>query len=67
MRLQWLGNDVGNAPARIQACVRILKNHLQLLPQRPPTLRIHFAQIAAEKFNMAIGGNVESHQQPRDR
>ncbi len=67
VRLQWLSDDVGNAPARVQACVRVLKNHLQLLPQRAAALRVHFPQVAAEKFDVPRGRHVQADQQTSDR
>jgi hypothetical protein len=68
MLLQRLADDVGDLPARVQARVRILKNHLHAPAQRERLTRAEGRRgVGAIELDAALGRRVEPDQQPRDR
>ena len=70
-RAKRLCDDVGDAPARVQARIRILENHLHAAARAPQRRRIRRRAFAGDNVsavaNDAARGCMESDDQPRDR
>ncbi|MCY1370951.1 hypothetical protein D9M69_580710 [compost metagenome] len=67
MFAQWLGNDVFHAPARVQAGVWVLENHLDAAAQLAPfgCLERRMRVLPVE-LEATAGGLVQAHEQSRD-
>ena len=64
---EGLTHDVENLPARIQAGIGILKNHLHAPSQRRRVGGFEgFGDGLPVKQNLACARGVQTHQQPRD-
>src|SRR5690606_37999622 len=66
MCCQRLGDDTSHAPARIQAGIWVLENHLQPLAHRLAGTAVHCLGWLTIKDYAAAGGLVEAGQEPRD-
>ncbi len=67
VRPDRLGHDVADGPARIQARIRILEDHLHALVQRAPRRRAQDPRVLPGEANDAARRRVESDDHPRDR
>ena len=66
--LERLGHDVLHRPARVQAGVRVLEDHLDAPAQLAPLRRLERGmRIVAVEGEPAARGLVQPHQQPRHR
>ncbi|KAG1532113.1 hypothetical protein G6F50_016347 [Rhizopus delemar] len=67
MRQHRLRNDAAHAPARIQAGIGILENHLQTLAQGAPAGLRHARQGLPVKADIAARQPIQAHQHAGDR
>ena len=61
----WFGNDIEDPPARIQAGIGVLKDHLQFLAKGCHCLAAGISRDGiAFKLDLAAGWLVQAHDQP---